>query len=103
MSDAGVSADGRRADAASMYRKARERGFRVEFRQRVRVAASQLRRLEPRDGCRIESRPSRRVCIRQRRESAFPASEQEAEGRYARIHSPSRTGVDLVRLLTMYR
>ena len=61
--DAGVSAGGRRVDAASMARKAHERGFRVDFRQRVRVATNHLGQFEPRDGCRIELADSRRAGV----------------------------------------
>ena len=63
-----------------MNRKARERGFRVDFRQRVRVAASHLGQLEPRDGCGIELLDSRRASVTSTEaERAFPASEQEAK------------------------
>ena len=45
-------------------RKARERGFRVDFRPRVFVATNQRCRLEPCDGCRIEVAGCRRVHAR---------------------------------------
>src|SRR5262245_20823737 len=39
----------------------RARGFRVDVRQRVRVAANQLGRFEPCDGCSVELASSRRA------------------------------------------
>ena len=59
--------------AAPMHRKARERGFRVDFRQCVRVASNQLGRFEPRDRCSSESAPSRRACVRVPKRERLPA------------------------------
>jgi hypothetical protein len=51
-----------RQAAAPRSRKSGEAIRRGVFRQRVRVAASQLGRFEPCDGCRIEAAPRRRGC-----------------------------------------
>ena len=59
--------------AAPKHRKARERGFRVDFRQCVRVASNQLGRFEPRDRCSSESAPSRRACVRVPKRERLPA------------------------------
>jgi len=66
--------------AASRSRKARERGFRVDFRPCVFVAANQRRRFVPRDGCRIEVAASRRVRARAAKARALSRhAESEAE------------------------
>ena len=50
--------------AAARSRKARERGFRVDFRPRVFVSANDHRRFVPRDRCRGEPADSRRASAR---------------------------------------
>jgi hypothetical protein len=65
-------AEGDSTHAASINRKARERVFRVDLRQRVRVLANQLGRFEPRDRWRIESASSRHVRGRVAKRERFP-------------------------------
>src|SRR5438105_5324996 len=68
------------ARRARRSRKAREREFRVDFRERVRVVSNQLGRFEPCDRCSIESAASRRAGESVPKRERFPRrAELEAE------------------------
>ena len=85
-------ADGRRADAASMTGKRAS-----EASASTSVNAFELRRVSSDDLSRVTDAASSQALVdapapEERRESAFPASEQEAGGRYACVRPSKPSG-----------
>jgi hypothetical protein len=69
-----------------MNQKTRERGFRVDFRQRVRVVSNQLGHFEPCDRWSIELAASRRACGRVPKRERFPGVRSwRPSARYTRV------------------